>query len=91
MIINLDRIPGESFSEVLSCGVTDAISTGDELVINFTGKKKLEFEEIKTLVSQGIMCRIKGISLRMINIPETIRGQLVMIGIQCRNDEVIIN
>jgi anti-anti-sigma regulatory factor len=91
MIIDLNRIPGEDFTEVLREEVSNAIETGDELVIDFSGMKKLAFEEIRTLVTQGVKCRIKGVSLRMINIPEAIRGQFVMIGIQCREDEVIIN
>jgi hypothetical protein len=91
MVIDLSRIGEADFSEVLCGEVTNACERGDELIINFSGKKNLKFEEIRTLVTQGILCRIKGISLRMINIPEAIRGQLTMIGINCRNDEVIIN
>lgn len=90
MIINLSKISEEDFFKILRNEVTDAIETGDEVVLNFLDMKILTFEKIRSLVLQEIMCQIKGKSLRMINIPDIIKKQLIMIGIQCWNDEVII-
>ncbi len=91
MIIDYNRISGNDFNEIFHCEMENAINSGEELIINLKGWNILQFEEIRALVLQGLKCRIKGVSLKMINVSEAIRGQLIMIGIHCRDDEVIIN
>ncbi len=91
MIIDYDRISGSDLNEIFHSEMENAVKYGEELIINLKGWNILQFEEIRALVLQGLKCRIKGVNLKMINVSEAIRGQLIMIGIHSRDDEVVIN
>lgn len=68
----------------------DAIKSESEIVLDFADIKALEFSVLKLVLLYSMKNRKYGSILKIRNISETVRFQLVMCGLSARNDEIVI-